>query len=240
MFRSTVIKGTEALSWASWPAVGLRGIDAESAKSGILSSWIVTNLPAFSLHLHVAASYCPAQWWQVVEKGMKKSVFYSWPSLETPSPASQGKAFYEMDDLGWLPRQEMTLFPCKNFCAHNMHQSYQVQNGDLLNLLKTGLLCIQESIFLQNVSKTLMYEKDGHPTKSYCTKPKPKAEAKSLHPETSWSTSGGTVAPAMQLSDVRSKLQILWRSKLPESIWHFKATSSSNIFQHVPTFAPWA
>ena len=91
MFRSTVIKGTEALSWASWPAVGL-----PDACPGTLP---VGNRCRIAIKL---ASFRPSSacrgkllscilWWQVVEKG---------PHWK--------QAFYEMDRRMTSPRQEMT------------------------------------------------------------------------------------------------------------------------------------
>lgn len=66
------------------------------------------------------------------------------------------KAFYEMD-CRMTSKAGNDAFPVQKFLRTQHASVISSAKRDLLNLLKTGILCIQESIFLQNVSKTLMY-----------------------------------------------------------------------------------
>ena len=166
-------------------------------------------------------------WWQVVEKGMKKSVFYSWPSLETPSPASQGKAFYEMDDLRWLPRQEMTLFPCKNFCAHNMHQSGPIEPFKNRFTMHPGVHFSPKCFENLNVCMKKMDTQPNRTAPNQNQRQKPKV-CTQKHPE---------VLRVVQLLLPCNFLMLgaNWNSVTKQTSWIYLTLQSNILFQHIPT-----
>lgn len=233
MFRSTVIKGTEALSWASWPAVGLRGIDAESAKSGILSSWIVTNLPAFSLHLHVAASYCPAfcdgRLWRKVGKSLCFTPDPHWKHLLLPPKEKLFRKWMIYDDFqGRKWRFSRAKISAHTTCiSHIKCKTGPIEPFKNRYTMHPGVHFSPKCFEKLNVCMKKMGIQPNRTAPNQNQRQKPKV-CTQKHPE---------VLRVVQLLLPFNFLMLgaTWNSVTKQTSWIYLTLQSNILFQHMPT-----
>ena len=243
----------EQSRFVSFPTSDVQ-IDGDKRHRGVVlgilaSSWTSGNRCGIGkkrhpliMNCHKLASFLPSSacrgkllscilWWQVVEKGRKKSVFYSWPSLETPSPASQGKLFTKWI-VGWLPRQEMKKHRAK-ISAHTTCISHiKCKTGPIEPFknrytMHPGVHFSPKCFENLNVCMKKMDIQPNRTAPNQNQRQKPKV-CTQKHPE---------VLRVVQLLLPFNFLMLgaTWNSVTKQTSWIYLTLQSNILFQHMPT-----